>query len=262
MGQFLNFNVVGDIAGNFLTLKALLDQMPKDAELISLGDPNDRGPRSKEVIEFLMTNGQTVQSNHAHMFTERFRQSENPHKSMYYDRETFFWNGGGQTLNSYGIDWNWKTLHTHVPKEHIEWLESCPMYIKTDKYFFSHAPLHVYVTIEKASQLGTGFYSEPDPSSDYSLLWNRDVPERPHKELEGRINIFGHNSSDMVKVYTTQFPKGIKVDNTSFQEILERQDKYPIYGICIDTSSNKVLTGLHIPSMTLYQQKYIDGVIE
>jgi hypothetical protein len=33
-----NYNVIGDIAGEYKTLLALLNKTPKDAELISLGD--------------------------------------------------------------------------------------------------------------------------------------------------------------------------------------------------------------------------------
>ena len=44
-------NLIGDIQGNYHTLRALLKQMP-DEEPVSVGDMVDRGPRSKEVLEF------------------------------------------------------------------------------------------------------------------------------------------------------------------------------------------------------------------
>lgn len=258
--KFPNYNVIGDIAGNFLTLKALLAKMPQDAELISLGDPNDRGPRSKEVIEFLMSNGRTVQSNHAHLFTHAWRQSATPGaQPRFYEKDVFMWNGGGPTLNSYGENWHIDTIWRHVPEDHIKWLESCPMYIETDGFVMSHAPLHIQRTLQEASDIGTGFDELPSFfQSEYSLIWNRGVPERPHPDLKGKINLFGHNSSNMVKVYTTQFPNGLKVDNNGLQKLLKTQDQYPIYGICIDTSSDKKLTGLHLPTMTIYEQEYID----
>ncbi len=254
-----NLNVIGDIAGNFLTLKALLDKMP-EAELLCLGDPNDRGPRSKEVIEFLMSNGQTVQSNHAHMFTTTWREMAFPGREpLFYEPGTFIWNGGDSTLDSYQFQCSAKEMHMYVPEEHIEWLENCPSACEIKDFVFTHAPLHPLLNLKDACNLGTGFHEVPDFfHSDYSIIWNRTVPERPHPDLKGKINVFGHNSSDMVKVYTTQFPRSIKVDNTGFQELLAKQDIYPIYGICLDTSSVKVLTGLHLPTMTIYQQEYID----
>ena len=51
-------NLIGDIAGNFKTLLALLKKMPDD-EPIGLGDLNDRGPRSREVFDFFMKNGKS-----------------------------------------------------------------------------------------------------------------------------------------------------------------------------------------------------------
>ena len=221
-----NYNVVGDIAGNELTLKALLAKMPQDAQLLSLGDPNDRGPRSKQVIEFLMSsNSLLVHSNHAHMFIDSWYQSATPGaQPAHYEKEIFFFNGGMQTIDSYDPTKKARheTMYQYVPKEHIKFLENCPMYIQTDKYFFSHAPLFIKNTIEKAAQLGTGFLDQfnPDIISRSNLLWNRYVPERPHPELNGRINIFGHNSSNCVKVYCSKYPQGIKVETTTGLQVI------------------------------------------
>ena len=44
-------NLIGDIHGNYRTFRALLKQMP-DEEPVSVGDMIDRGPRSREVLEF------------------------------------------------------------------------------------------------------------------------------------------------------------------------------------------------------------------
>lgn len=47
---------VGDIHGCFLALKSLLEKLPlsEEDELIFMGDYVDRGPNSREVIEFLI----------------------------------------------------------------------------------------------------------------------------------------------------------------------------------------------------------------
>lgn len=263
-----NFNVVGDVAGNFLTLQALLAQMPKDAELICLGDPVDRGPRSKQVVEFLMNNGRTLNSNHAHMMVTEWYQHHLPGSyPRYYDRG--IWpqdNGGMATVFSYGADENWMgKLDRLIPAEHIKFLENCPMYIESDDFVMTHAPARQYGTLEEMSELGKGFTRfKFDYVSDFNLLWNRYVPARPNPELKGKINIFGHNASDDVKVYTTQYPQGIKVFNTEgLKTILDDKEKHEVYAIVIDTSKpdyagNQKLTGLHLPTMTLYFQEYID----
>ncbi len=269
-----NYNVVGDIAGQYLTLQALLDKMPKDAELLSLGDPNDRGPRSKQVIEFLMTNGKTVNSNHAHLMVEAWEQSAMPGAyPRYYEKGIWLYNGAIQTLTSYEKDWttllNFQThqnmyetvvhydethLHRIIPKAHIDFLKNCPLYIETENYAMTHAPLFIKKSLEEACKLGDGFNKCVDADSEHSLLWNRYVAEKPNPTLNGKINIFGHNSSDEVKVFTPNYQSGIKLSPEKFEAF----DMSKAYAICLDTSSAKVLTGLHLPTMRLYQQEYID----
>lgn len=269
-----NYNVVGDVAGQYFTLKALLDKMPKDSELICLGDPIDRGPRSKQVVEFLMSNGQTVNSNHAHLMVEAWEQSAMPGAfPRYYEKGIWLYNGAIQTLTSYDIDWVAKlnfqshqsmyetvlnydetNLHTIIPKAHIDFLKNCPMYIETDKFAMTHAPLNFQKSLDEASEIGSGFVDGVDYDSEYSILWNRYVTNKPHPKLNGKINLFGHNASDNVKVYTPRYPAGIKLTEEEFDNF----NKSDIYAICLDTSSAKVLTGLHLPTMKLYTQEYID----
>ena len=65
-------NLIGDIQGNYHTLRALLKQMP-DEEPVSVGDMVDRGPRSKEVLEFFRLNGKALLGNHEHMMLDYFK---------------------------------------------------------------------------------------------------------------------------------------------------------------------------------------------
>lgn len=270
-----NYNVIGDVAGQYLTLKALIAKMPEDAELLCLGDPVDRGPSSRQVIEFLMHIGKTVNSNHAHLMVEAWEQSAMPGAHpRYYEKGIWFHNGAIQTLTSYDTDWSNKIgfqtyqsgyqtiIHYNedklwhiIPKDHIEFLKHCPMYIETDQFVITHAPIFEKSSVMQACNLGTGFNSlKPDNASERSLLWNRSVGHKPNPQLAGRINIFGHNASDNIKVYTPEFANGIKLTPEAFKEF----DMSKVYAICLDTSSSKVLTGLHLPTMTLYQQEYID----
>lgn len=258
-----NFNVVGDLEGRIKTLKALLDKMPKDAELLSLGDVNDRGPSTKELIEFLMKNGETVQSNHGHMMVEAWKHSAMPGcYPLYYALD--IWpehNGGMDTLRSYAPpDWLGTTtkFHEYIPESHIKFLENCPPYIESDDYIMSHAPIRGNASADEACDLGLGFNGPFNWAAETSIIWNRYVPEMPNAKLNGKINIFGHNSSNAVKVFTTEFRGGIKVDQDKFTEIWSKREKYPIFAIGLDTSGGKFLTGLHLPTLTLYHQEFID----
>ena len=68
-------NLIGDIQGNYHTLRALLKQMP-DEEPVSVGDMVDRGPRSKEVLEFFRLHGKALLGNHEHMMLDYFKGTE------------------------------------------------------------------------------------------------------------------------------------------------------------------------------------------
>ena len=250
------YNVIGDVGGMFDTLKALHEKMPKDAALLCLGDPNDRGPNSKGVIEYIMANGLMVQSNHSHMMVEAWKQDAMPNAHpKYYEDGIWLKNGGITTIISYGANQTTE-FWPHIPKSHIRYLQDLPMYLSYNNFFFSHAPLHSRLTIEQACDIGSGFTQiKFDLKSENSLLWNRQVG--PNKHLNGKINIFGHNSSDAVKVYSSQFKNGIKIKSQEHLNELLADEAHSIYGIGLDTSRGKVLTGLHIPTMTLYEQEFI-----
>lgn len=60
--------VIGDVHGCFFTLNNLLEKLPKDAEIIFVGDLCDKGNFSKEVIDLVIKNGyQCVKGNHEHL---------------------------------------------------------------------------------------------------------------------------------------------------------------------------------------------------
>ena len=259
-----NLNIVGDLEGRLLTLQALLAKMPQDATLVSLGDICDRGPRTKETIEFLMKNGHTVQSNHTHMMLEACLQEiHGPGVlPLYYHRTVWpEFNGGMETMKSYDPDFKMgDKLMKSIPMGHVQFLKGLPMWIETDKYVFTHAPLHPKFSLADASDLGEGFMGSYDYNSENSLLWNRVVPEKPNMFLDGRVNVFGHNSNTDVMIYNALFPNGRKMSPENFEtyKSMEQYEAYPIYAMCIDTSRAKKLTGLHLPTMTIYQQEFID----
>lgn len=259
-----NFNVIGDIEGRFKTLMALLDKMPKDAKVLSLGDVNDRGHRTPETIDYLMQNGLLVQSNHQHMMVEEYKQKTMPgaypryyHEGLWPER-----NGGDTTVKSYAKTDDPQILSNfekHIPKTHIDYLDECPLYIKVPGFIMTHAPIHVTHTMKSLVDIGDGFanpkFFHVDQKSENSVLWNRSVPKKANTEFDGFINLFGHNSSNKVKLYNPEFPSGIKIDQDKLTELLNKKD---CWGICLDTSGAQILTGLHLPTMTLYSQEFLD----
>ena len=99
--------IIGDIHGHFDTLKALISKLPKNSEFIFVGDLVDRGLHSKEVIEFIKINNyRCVLGNHEKMMidygTSVIKNYPKHHYTNYYLSD-WLYNGGKQTLISYGI---------------------------------------------------------------------------------------------------------------------------------------------------------------
>lgn len=235
----MEYNIIGDIAGNYNTLLALLDKMPKTATLLSLGDMCDRGPNSKEVLYFIKENGLAVLGNHDHMLLDTCRN-----KGVYNDG-VWFYNGGDKTVQSFFKEefekdkllFNECDYTDKFPEDILVWLESLPLYLELEenknklKGFISHAPKRPDWNLELSCDLaGDGRNMS---HIDNTIIWNRGSTRR----LKDSYQVFGHNS----------------------HWGLEKQsDKQGEYGICLDTSRDSILTGMHWPSMTIYQQEYID----
>jgi hypothetical protein len=276
-------NIIGDIAGNFKTLEALLKKMPA-GPVFSLGDMPDRGPRSREVIEFFKTQ-KTLMGNHEHLMIDAWNFSK-ALKDKGIDLKTFtqgrndlggrrfteslglkpfyefgLWvdtNGGDKTLQSYQpncladdfSNFNEVLLNLCeiIPQDHIDFLKSLPLFYETDDLFLSHAPKMKRQTPEYLSDLGPGFWYQFNQRSDISLIWNRSDPAPYNKKLQ----VFGHNAVKEVMSYHPNFTSGVGHSSLQAPPLKE------CYAVNIDTSRAKILTGLHYPSLTLYQQEYID----
>ena len=221
-------NIIGDVAGEFDTLMLLVDKMPEE-EIILLGDLNDRGNDTPKVIQWCIDNNiRTIQSNHGHMMIDWYRNGK------YYEDGIWAYNGGEATFRSYNYS---------VPETHIQYLEQCPMYIIHENYILSHAPLRKGYTLEELCDLGV---SVNEMKCDISLLWNRYVD----KYKDGVINIFGHNSSDKVKIFNSTYPDGIKMPEGE----VSLSDAF---AVCLDSSSGKKLSGINLNNSTIYEQEYI-----
>lgn len=215
-------NIIGDIAGNYKTLLALLSKCPYD-EPISVGDMVDRGPRSKDVLNFFMNNGRAILGNHEHMMIDYLNNGG------YYDRGTWFYNGGRNTILSYTPDED-KPPSLAVPKDVLTWLEGLPLYLEVDGCLISHSFIAPHLTLDESCKFGRSIY-EVDETR---IIWNREPPVR---RAEWKIQICGHNS---------QF--GLR----------EFNDDDGLFALCLDDCRKKVLTAYNTHTGMIYQQEYID----
>ena len=213
----MSYNVIGDIAGNFLSLQALLQKMPK-GKPISIGDMCDRGPRSKEVIEFFMNNGRAIMGNHDHMMISSYRGDG------YYEPGIWYYNGGFETDNSFG---------GRVPDKIIDWVETLPKFLVLENCLISHAFVNPrFTSVEQACDLDYSAYTQ---QGEDSIIWNRS---KPCFRAEYSLQIAGHNSNFGIRWFS--------------------EPQVGTFAVGIDSSKQKVLSGIHLPSMKIYQQELID----
>lgn len=266
----MSYNIVGDIAGNYKTLQALLAKMPPGVP-ISVGDMVDRGPASKQVLDFFKASGMAVLANHEHMMLHEYQGKRT------YEPGIWLLNGGHATMTSFFPDeqppmdshglhalgsrmnrWSsyygrefdgledyilqhinqYKNLVQSLPKDTMDWIAQLPKYLELEgpatasdgqvfeKIFISHAPRRPDWSMNLLE-------AEEWPRLNDGLLWNRGSPRR----IASTLQVYGHNAH---------------------RDVFIHKDKAGIFGYCIDTSWDKKLTGIHWPSLELFEQEYID----
>lgn len=213
------YNIIGDVAGRFDEFLLLKEQMPA-APFIFVGDLNDRGPQSKEMIQWCMDSGSVcLQSNHGDMMVDFLRETGRygpPSEGVWFS------NGGGAAMRSYDYK---------VPVEHVDWLAARPKYFQDGRLFVSHAAWSKGASLEEVCAI------EDDKLFDWgsSIIWSRNQPQK----REDLVQIFGHNSHWGLKYFG---PK-----------------KNP-WAICIDDSRKEVLTGITWPELVLHQVPFREAV--
>ena len=172
-----NTFVIGDVHGCYHTLIKLVKKLPKNANIIFLGDLCDKGNFSKEVLEFVINNNHTcIYGNHEFLFYNYARDAilRDIHK-MWSTNDAY---GGAKTVRNYGNDYN--LLH-----KHIKWIETLPKYLLIDNYFLTHGFGLAYFKRRDKKKYQKSLYvnriTNNDSKKDWEDYSNYDV-----------INIFGH----------------------------------------------------------------------
>lgn len=189
---------VGDVHGCWLTLQALLAKHP-NRRVILLGDLIDRGPRSREVVEWTMNNNiECVAANHEDLclaYSRHHRMGYRAKCASMYDRDVWLWNGGDKALDSWEADLLPESV---LPRKVLDWMSKLPPYIIIDqesqgrKLLVSH----------------TGYGLEADKGHWELALWGRhpDDGEFAYEEGTGKpdddgwFRAFGHNREKEVRM--------------------------------------------------------------
>ena len=193
--------IIGDIHGQYDTLIALVDKLPKNSSLIFVGDLIDRGVQSKQVVKFVRDNNHLCcMGNHEEMMIRYGTNFINSYPDNSYTNFTNSWvsNGGKYTLLSYGLieieKYDSKIICVDNKdglrqlKDDIEWMKNLPLYIKIDGVKKDNKP----IVVSHASMGDVWDHHNNtngiETFKEYAL-WNRTPPK---KDCE-IFNIYGHS---------------------------------------------------------------------
>lgn len=262
--------IIGDVHGCYNTLLELVKQLPPHAHLVFVGDLIDRGPHSKEVIQYVRQHGHdVVLGNHEDMLIDCDGKLRDE-RGNYTDWGA---NGGDACLDSYNS--------LEELQEDIEWLKTLPRLIFIDEaqdkmgrsLVVSHAPVLDYMEyyLHIMNRINEKDYTPHElidfehtiSNSEMMMIWNRNIPK---KQQTNYFNVFGHTPIDS---FIFDRYGEYKLDNTLITKDNVVIDKLKGYanidtGACyIDERSSKIyrgkLTALEFPSMKVFQQENIDG---
>ncbi len=154
----MKYYAIGDLHGRYDLLEKASWKIADDAKadpyrVITLGDYIDRGPQSKQVIEFLMEKTKTdsrwtcLQGNHEDIAIQSIHRQLDP--------DWWLGNGGSDTLESYGhpeIYVGAPVYYSIIPDEHVKWMNRLPLYYETEKQVFVHAAIAGNASLEEEAK--------------------------------------------------------------------------------------------------------------
>ncbi len=225
----LRVYAIGDVHGHLDLLLELIEMIKEDLREhpvdrsieLYLGDYIDRGPSSREVLEYLRQSDSVcdericLKGNHEQTVIDFLRDPDRLKNWARY--------GGMEMLRSYGIEEGkpmtsaaCKGIHKQFvaafPQIDMEWCRDLPTSASFGDYFFAHAGVRPGVPLEQ--------------QSDKDLLWIRDEFLSSNK-YHGKFIVHGHTPANEPEVHTNR----INVDTCAYGTgvltclVLEGEDK-------------------------------------
>ncbi|MDD3569354.1 MAG: metallophosphoesterase family protein [Bacteroidales bacterium] len=220
--------VVGDTHGCLQSLRFLLEHrigISRSDTVILLGDLVDRGPRSAQLIDYILLlqdqgfNILSVRGNHDQMLLDA--ANSRAHYTQWLQ------NGGISTLRSYEDFMGESFLFPEgIPSIHTSFLNQLPYHLAIDRFMLVHGGINPY---------------HDNPLNDTeSLLWGR-MGELPNDFMPNTIFLYGH----------------IPTPLASIQEIVNKSEHrlIPLDGGCVYAGLHPgvgYLVALELETMKLY----------
>jgi serine/threonine protein phosphatase 1 len=177
----MNRWIIPDIHGCAKTLQSLVEsflKITKEDHLYFLGDYIDRGPHSKEVIDYIMdlqAQGYRVhclKGNHEDYCVKAWEEDQKFHLLKPETQRSWERVGAAETYKSFG-----GKRPRDIPEHYIEWMRNLDYYFELDKYILVHA--------------GMNFNIDNPFDDTMSMMWARDFKVDIQK-TGGKKIIHGH----------------------------------------------------------------------
>ncbi|MEX0929339.1 MAG: metallophosphoesterase family protein [Balneolales bacterium] len=168
-----SYIAIGDIHGCLRSVQALIKKLTArdDRTLIFIGDYIDRGPSSRQVVDYLLALQEHtpcifIRGNHEQMLLDACETNETA---------LWLYNGGDTTLRSY------KSL-AGIENEHLDFYRNTRLFYDTQDYLFVHAGLKPRRTIRECIE-------KDEFKQDF--LWERSHLKTNRNKWEKTV-VFGH----------------------------------------------------------------------
>ncbi|MBK9001040.1 MAG: serine/threonine protein phosphatase [Myxococcales bacterium] len=244
---------IGDIHGELGHLRKLMAKLPRlDTEdtLVFLGDYIDRGPHSKQVVEYVRYLPKMIQAkvvalrgNHedAWLRVRRHRWPEfvrPPHHGCLPAYRSFI-NAPVAVTGQEPIAEEREAFESgrFFPRRIVEWLEKLPYWYEDAHAIYVHAGL-------PPGPNGDFLHPSQLPHPPVQLLWLRD--EHFFRNYRGKRVVFGHTCTDLLPPELSQHTPDDPKDLWAGENVI---------GIDTGCGRNGFLTCVELPSLTVYESR-------
>ncbi len=227
--------VIGDIHGCFNTLKTLIERkiiLSSEDHLYFVGDFIDRGPKTRDVIEYLIQLKRQgyylfpVRGNHEAMLLNALQDESN--------MRLWYANGAEETIRSFEIPEHLLNKYEclkFIPDHFIQFINSFPYYYSLEDYIIVHA--------------GINFSADDIFIDHHAMLWTRNMTYQGEK-ISYKTIVHGHTPTPLTK---------LKFDIINPENKILNIDTGCVYK---DLPGYGILVGLNLDNRELYFQEYID----
>ena len=142
--------IIPDIHGCARTLETMMKNMLKasrDDEFFFLGDYIDRGPSSKEVLDYLMDLQEggwkvhCLKGNHEDYCVKTWEEDQKRHLFKSDTQKLWESVGAKETYKSFGVK-----RPREIPEKYIEWMRKLPYYHELEHYILVHAGMNFKIS--------------------------------------------------------------------------------------------------------------------